>query len=206
MEELRRIRKEKGLSQAKLAVLADLDPSTVNQIEVGARWPNTKTLEKIAAVLGVGVADLYPKAEVPLPFEDPPSLEDMPSLEELHAAAECATDWLVKPALEWQAAWGLDPLDLTPREAMRILHEVAAEIVALRPAMAEQERGLPWPERMFSGRYMQAWRRYLNAAEAAKICGEAHGLIGPEGTPNDLAEKLGENPTKPLEELLLAAG
>jgi transcriptional regulator with XRE-family HTH domain len=72
VEELRRIRKEKKLSQAKLAALADLDPSTVNQIETGARRPNTRTLEKLAAVLGVEVSDLFPKAQSPLPLEDRP--------------------------------------------------------------------------------------------------------------------------------------
>jgi transcriptional regulator with XRE-family HTH domain len=61
MEELRRLRKEKKLSQAKLAALADLDPSTVNQIETGTRRANMRTLEKIAGVLGVEVADLFPK-------------------------------------------------------------------------------------------------------------------------------------------------
>jgi transcriptional regulator with XRE-family HTH domain len=72
MNELRRLRKAKRLSQAKLAALADLDPSTVNQIETGARQPNTRTLEKLAAVLGVGVGDLYPKAQAPLPLEEEP--------------------------------------------------------------------------------------------------------------------------------------
>lgn len=70
MEELRRLRKGKKLSQAKLAALADLDPSTVNQIETGARQPNTRTLEKLASVLGVDVSDLFPKAQTPLPLEN----------------------------------------------------------------------------------------------------------------------------------------
>jgi transcriptional regulator with XRE-family HTH domain len=63
MEELRRLRKEKGLSQAKLAVMAGLDPSTVSQIETGARRANTRTLERLAAALGAEVADLFPKAQ-----------------------------------------------------------------------------------------------------------------------------------------------
>jgi len=67
MEELRRLRKVKGLSQAKLAVMAGLDPSTVSQIETGARRANTRTLEQLAAVLGTEVADLFPKGQAPLP-------------------------------------------------------------------------------------------------------------------------------------------
>jgi transcriptional regulator with XRE-family HTH domain len=71
MEELRRLRKQRGLTQAKLAVQAGLDPSSLSQIETGARRPNTRTLEKLAGVLGVEVVDLFPKAQSPLPLEQP---------------------------------------------------------------------------------------------------------------------------------------
>jgi transcriptional regulator with XRE-family HTH domain len=67
MEELKRLRKAKGLSQAKLAALADLDPSTVSQIETGARRANTRTLERLAAALGSEVADLFPLEQPRLP-------------------------------------------------------------------------------------------------------------------------------------------
>jgi transcriptional regulator with XRE-family HTH domain len=71
MEELKRLRKARGLSQAKLAALADLDPSTVSQIETGARRANTRTLERLAAALGADVADLFPKGQAPLPLDSP---------------------------------------------------------------------------------------------------------------------------------------
>jgi|SRR5215203_6123082 len=58
METLRRLRTEKGLSQARLAARAELDPSTVNQIERGAREASPATLRKLAEALGVGIADL----------------------------------------------------------------------------------------------------------------------------------------------------
>jgi transcriptional regulator with XRE-family HTH domain len=69
MEELKRLRKARGLSQAKLAALADLDPSTVSQIETGARRANTRTLERLAEALGAEVGDLFPKAQAALPLE-----------------------------------------------------------------------------------------------------------------------------------------
>lgn len=80
MEELRRLRKERGLTQAKLAVQAGLDPSSLSQIETGARRPNTRTLEKLAGVLGVEVADLFPKAQSSLPLEQP--LISLPAIQE----------------------------------------------------------------------------------------------------------------------------
>src|SRR5215208_4054815 len=73
MEQLKRLRAEKGLSQARLAARAGLDPSTVNQIERGARDPSPATLHKLADALEVGLVELLedeaPKAQAPLPFE-----------------------------------------------------------------------------------------------------------------------------------------
>jgi transcriptional regulator with XRE-family HTH domain len=69
MDQLKRLRTEKGLSQAKLAALADVDPSTVNQIERGAREASPATLRKLAEALDVSIAELIedttPKALAP---------------------------------------------------------------------------------------------------------------------------------------------
>jgi len=58
MEQLKRLRAEKGLSQARLAARAGLDPSTVNQIERGAREASPATLRKLAEALEVSIAGL----------------------------------------------------------------------------------------------------------------------------------------------------
>jgi transcriptional regulator with XRE-family HTH domain len=75
MEQLKRLREERGLSQVKLAARADLNPATVNQIERGVRNASPGTLRKLADALGVSLVDLiegnYPKARTPQP-----SLED----------------------------------------------------------------------------------------------------------------------------------
>ena len=75
MEQLIRLREERGLSQVKLAAKADLNPATVNQIERGARNASPGTLRKLAEALGVSLVDLiegnYPKAPEPqLSLED----------------------------------------------------------------------------------------------------------------------------------------
>ena len=62
MERIRQLRNEKGLSQAKLAVMADMDPATLNRLERGTGNPNLKTLERVADALGVEVVDLLGKA------------------------------------------------------------------------------------------------------------------------------------------------
>jgi transcriptional regulator with XRE-family HTH domain len=61
LEELKRIRESRGLSQAKLAQLAGLNPVTVHRIEHGHKSPTVKTLESLAQVLDVEVGDLFPK-------------------------------------------------------------------------------------------------------------------------------------------------
>jgi transcriptional regulator with XRE-family HTH domain len=68
--EIRRLREGKGWTGAQLAVYAGMAPSAVSQIETGKRNPNTGSLAKIAEALGVEVADLFPKAQAPLPLEE----------------------------------------------------------------------------------------------------------------------------------------
>jgi len=55
---IRRIREERGLSQEKLAALADLHRAYVGQIERGEKNIGLKNLEKIAKALNVKIKDL----------------------------------------------------------------------------------------------------------------------------------------------------
>lgn len=137
MEELRRLRKEKKLSQAKLAALADLDPSTVNQIETGTRRANMRTLEKIASVLGVEVSDLFPKAEAPL-WSDEPVKERRIGYAALTAWAEYLELMLERwGELEWE---------------LRSLHARSEPDEAL--AIRELQRTLAQTQEFFKG----VWR------------------------------------------------
>jgi transcriptional regulator with XRE-family HTH domain len=81
MERIRQLRKERGFSQARLAVMADMDPATLNRLERGTGNPNLKTLERVADALGVEVADFFPKA--PDRSSPQPSLND--ALEDLRS-------------------------------------------------------------------------------------------------------------------------
>lgn len=60
MDELRRIREKRGLSQQSLADRAGVTKSTVYEAETGRRTPMLDSLGKIADALGVEVADLLP--------------------------------------------------------------------------------------------------------------------------------------------------
>jgi transcriptional regulator with XRE-family HTH domain len=69
---IRRLREERGLNQAQLAVSVGTGPSAISQIENGRRNPNSETLAKLARALEVEVADLFPKVQAPLSFEELP--------------------------------------------------------------------------------------------------------------------------------------
>jgi transcriptional regulator with XRE-family HTH domain len=64
--EVKRLRRKRDWSMAKLAVEADMSVSGVSMIENGKRNLTTTTLAKLARAFGVEVADLFPKAEAPL--------------------------------------------------------------------------------------------------------------------------------------------
>lgn len=58
-ENIKKIRKKKGLSQDKLAKLADVTHTTLVKIESGANNnPTIKTLKKIADALGIKIDNL----------------------------------------------------------------------------------------------------------------------------------------------------
>jgi transcriptional regulator with XRE-family HTH domain len=75
MERIRQLREERGLSQVKLAVMADMDPATLNRLERGTGNPNLKTLERVADALGVEIAEFFPKAQRRSSLE--PSFNDL---------------------------------------------------------------------------------------------------------------------------------
>jgi len=58
-ENIKRIRKDKGISQDRLSKLADVTHTTLAKIESGVNSnPTIKTLQKIAKALDVKVDDL----------------------------------------------------------------------------------------------------------------------------------------------------
>lgn len=54
-----KLRMSKGLSQSKLAMMADINRPTLNQIESAQANPRLETLARIAHGLGVEIEDLF---------------------------------------------------------------------------------------------------------------------------------------------------
>lgn len=63
IDRIKQLRKDKGMTQEKLAERADLTAEAVTRVERGVRIPTLKTLGKIAFGLGVSPAQLVDAQE-----------------------------------------------------------------------------------------------------------------------------------------------
>ncbi|GHV68963.1 transcriptional regulator [Spirochaetia bacterium] len=62
---MRKYRKQAGITQEKLAEFCDTDPAYIGQIETGRRCPSLEYVERIAAALNIAPYRLfYDEAEV----------------------------------------------------------------------------------------------------------------------------------------------
>lgn len=58
-EKIKKIRKNKGLTQEKLSEMIDITPRNLCMIEVGANFPKPETLEKILIALDITTEELF---------------------------------------------------------------------------------------------------------------------------------------------------
>ncbi|NTU73744.1 helix-turn-helix transcriptional regulator [Candidatus Roizmanbacteria bacterium] len=57
-ENIRILRKQKGLKQNELAQELDISPNYISQIESGKKYPSLRIIERISKVLNVNIAHL----------------------------------------------------------------------------------------------------------------------------------------------------
>lgn len=58
-DRIKKLRKQAGLSQEKLAVLSKIDLTSINEIETGHRNPSLRTLYKISLALEMDLKSLF---------------------------------------------------------------------------------------------------------------------------------------------------
>jgi transcriptional regulator with XRE-family HTH domain len=162
------------LSQQELADRAGVSLFTVQRIERGEGAVRQKTGRAVARALGVGVEDLLPKVQAPLPFQHEPSFEEMPSLEEIHAGAGLETHWLTMSEEEWRAAWGQVP---SPRDAVLASFDLGDEYSAVLRRIGDLDPEMALPHRLINGPYKQALTRLIYGLQNAHSVGVAHGKI-----------------------------
>ncbi len=127
MSRIRQARRRAGLSQEELAKASGVSPATVVQVELGHRRPQGRTLRKLAAALGVEVAELIeeedaaPKAQSRPSPEAPEAQADEERREELRMFRELLTDahgLLEEMANEYKVTGATDKLTTLASVAM----------------------------------------------------------------------------------------
>jgi transcriptional regulator with XRE-family HTH domain len=136
MDRIRQLRTERGLSQAKLAVVAGMDPATLNRLEQGKGNPNLKTLERVAGALGVEVVDLFPKVSAPY---EPTLLNNLEAERRSSVLAEA----LISSAERWANV--APPASMS--EVVRHLAHIDAAHSIARPLAALSDDWATWENR-----------------------------------------------------------
>jgi transcriptional regulator with XRE-family HTH domain len=109
---VRHFRKLRGMTQAELAKAAGTTQYTVSEIELAHREPHPATLRKLAAALGVRVADFYGEPDSPLAEAPPSSLQpplngfeeerQRPGLDQVRDAFAPLADGLHRYCARWE--------------------------------------------------------------------------------------------------------
>ena len=143
------LREEQALTQADLAEVARISPSTLSQIESGrVPRPHVGTVRKIARALGVEPTELRRAKEPAVPLAEAPTGGAVPnSLEDLLKSRGVRTRHLADEDLK-------DKLDGLPLEAaVQTVREVGAEMLAIAPDLAhlvDQHLNNPRATRLYS--------------------------------------------------------
>jgi transcriptional regulator with XRE-family HTH domain len=158
MQQLKRLREARGLSQVKLAARADVDPSTVNQIERGAREASPATLRKLAEALDVSIAELIEDAspKVSAPRSRQPSFENHLREQEREERRQ-PTERNIKALHRW-LAYNERRLDEGNLSRDEIGHELDAPLAFEKPISE-------YPDELFN-RFIQLVRRLLEEGKS----------------------------------------
>ncbi|MDE7361607.1 MAG: helix-turn-helix transcriptional regulator [Oscillospiraceae bacterium] len=74
-ERLRQLRRERGFTQEEVALRADITTSYYGQLERGTANPSVAMLEKICAVMGISICDIFTEDSTNLLGIDPLSMQ-----------------------------------------------------------------------------------------------------------------------------------
>jgi len=155
--QVKRLREERGWSQTRLAVEADMSVSGVSMIENGHRNLSTATLAKLAEALGVEVRDLFPLGQ--------PRLPDGLTAEDILEQAGAKSRWALLSDKEWIALLE----GAGAEEAMRLYVEVKAERLATFDLRQQIWREGSQAEKLLVAKM---WERYfVRAVHAAQAAG-----------------------------------
>ncbi len=224
MEELKRLRTERGYSQRRLADLAGLDQSAISEIEAGKRSPSVNTLERLVKAMDAEMADLFPKSQASL-FEE--------AGQQRSADLDAWTSYLLRRAEEWEKilpksalsirfrfpspTQGLEALESELRADAQLASKVlghnryvqAEATVLLEAALyrveaiwrSVRQRNAPWRKRDDATDFRRAFGRAAEAAEKWDIAEKiARKIVGEEDTSHVAQERAGATVERLAEE------
>lgn len=183
MNDLKRTRVLRGVSQAELSKKSGVAQNAISEIERGIRAPRAKTLRSLAEALNVEVEVLtsatgYPWGE-PGPLEAPPAPKEpetpLPPLEEIQRRANLLTEWHLMPEEAWREDLRAEE---DPAAAYERFKEVHVEREAMLPEVGRLEQGLDVRIKGISGTYRRVYMRTLEAWSAAHRVAVKAGAIG----------------------------
>ena len=68
-EKIKRVRRQRGLTQEQLAEMIDIAPKNLSKIEVGSCFVTAETLEKLLVALNVTTEELFANDHIKAPKE-----------------------------------------------------------------------------------------------------------------------------------------
>jgi transcriptional regulator with XRE-family HTH domain len=160
MQRLAQLRERRAFTLRELSEISEVAADTINQIELGHRKPRPSTLRKLAAALGVDVAEFYTKPSRPTVLRPH-------SLDELLDRASLETRWLMLPDDDFDRWW----LDASWTEAKERFWQINAEFRVIAAEVSASIQGEPTvaPElqRQLGAIYLKVFGKYLGAQAAA---------------------------------------
>ncbi len=209
MESVRRIRRERGLSQQELADKAGIGQDSISAIETGKHEPHPRTLRKLANALGVEVADFFREPALAGKAEAPeagrPKVLRPRSLAELLERAGLETRWLTLPYKDFETWW----LGVSFEEARRRFWQIHEEYLAYK-AEAEAtasgaSRVAPELERQMGVIGLEAFAKHFQALAAAPSVKESETDFYERQGRGELRQFEPAEREKPAEELIAQA-
>ena len=99
-EKIKRVRKQRGLTQEELAEMVDISPRSLSNIEVGVCFVKSETLEKIIESLNITTEELFANNHIKSNYELICEIEkfinkaknDTKTLEKIYKILKCLVD------------------------------------------------------------------------------------------------------------------
>jgi transcriptional regulator with XRE-family HTH domain len=133
-QQVRRLRRRAGLSLRALAAQSGFSPSFISQLENGQVSPSITSMERIGAILGVGLADLFAEAKAGqgaliVRVPDRPQADSLWSQAQIQSLATSGVEHELSPLLVTMAPGGRSGKHPTPPGREEFMYVLEGELL-----------------------------------------------------------------------------